>query len=65
MPCGHVFHLKCVVYWLETQKTCPVCRRDFGNLSELFGNKNGGSTFGSMIGSIRNFAGRFFGRNRN
>ena len=25
-PCGHVFHLACVVQWFETKKNCPQCR---------------------------------------
>ena len=26
LPCGHWFHLKCINEWLETNRTCPVCR---------------------------------------
>jgi len=25
-PCGHVFHMACVVQWFETKKNCPQCR---------------------------------------
>lgn len=25
-PCGHVFHLHCVVQWFENKKNCPQCR---------------------------------------
>ena len=26
LPCGHMFHWKCCLTWLETNNTCPVCR---------------------------------------
>ena len=25
-PCGHVFHLHCVIQWFENKKNCPQCR---------------------------------------
>ena len=25
-PCGHIFHMACVVQWFETKKNCPQCR---------------------------------------
>ncbi|KAK7252258.1 hypothetical protein RIF29_36085 [Crotalaria pallida] len=26
MPCGHLFHNLCIVKWLKTSHTCPMCR---------------------------------------
>jgi len=26
LPCGHTFHLKCILKWVEINSTCPECR---------------------------------------
>eukprot|EP01137_Pigoraptor_chileana_P007022 Opistho-2@52007 len=28
LPCGHIFHLRCVDAWLPREKSCPCCKRD-------------------------------------
>ena len=27
LSCGHVFHNKCITYWLLSNNTCPTCRK--------------------------------------
>jgi len=28
--CGHMFHKQCLKNWLQTGRTCPICRHDLG-----------------------------------
>jgi E3 ubiquitin-protein ligase synoviolin len=32
LPCGHVFHAHCLYRFVEKDRTCPMCRRDFSNV---------------------------------
>jgi hypothetical protein len=39
LPCGHIFHEDCAIPWLDTKKTCPICRylltNDVPSISDL------------------------------
>jgi len=37
-PCGHVFHMVCVLQWFENKKNCPQCRTPVrnGGLRKIF-----------------------------
>ena len=28
LPCGHRFHSKCIDRWLESNRACPICKKD-------------------------------------
>jgi hypothetical protein len=28
LPCNHDFHMSCIIPWLRSNTTCPLCRRD-------------------------------------
>eukprot|EP00092_Neocalanus_flemingeri_P026890 GFUD01029146.1.p1 GENE.GFUD01029146.1~~GFUD01029146.1.p1 ORF type:complete len:335 (+),score=108.53 GFUD01029146.1:75-1079(+) len=37
-PCGHVFHMACVVQWFTIKKNCPLCRQSANerNLRKIY-----------------------------
>jgi Ring finger domain len=36
MPCGHVYHLNCIVHWLGTSCACPECRYEIETIDPRF-----------------------------
>ena len=28
LNCNHIYHIKCIVNWMETETSCPLCRRE-------------------------------------
>lgn len=31
LPCEHKFHEECIFKWIETNLSCPICRKQLGN----------------------------------
>lgn len=32
LPCGHIFHLDCMIVWFGTRQVCPICGADIQDL---------------------------------
>ena len=37
LKCDHIFHKKCILKWLETSNTCPLCRENVIDCDECNG----------------------------
>ena len=37
LSCGHFFYTKALIEWAKKNKTCPLCRKNFNVLEEIFG----------------------------
>ena len=35
--CGNVMHLRCVEPWIESRRTCPICRRPLSDYEKAGG----------------------------
>jgi hypothetical protein len=35
-PCGHAFHVECLGMWLQTNRTCAMCRNDLSKPQKQF-----------------------------
>ena len=36
LPCSHKFHSTCLKKWFTKKQNCPLCRRQYGRMPQLF-----------------------------
>ena len=37
LSCGHCFYTKALIEWSKKNNTCPLCRKQFNVLDDIFG----------------------------
>ena len=37
LSCGHAFYTKALIEWAKKSNTCPLCRKKFDVLQDIFG----------------------------
>lgn len=33
--CGHAYHCKCIMEWMEIKETCPICQHNYRQKNEI------------------------------
>ena len=35
LPCNHIFHIKCIMTWSKIDRSCPLCKKQFGHIESF------------------------------